>query len=55
MNPRDEGYDNQAKETQKVSRSPCEYRIRKWAKDAQGERNGPKEPTSDVMGQESPK
>ena len=27
----------------------------KWAKDAQGERNGPKEPTSDVMGQESPK
>ena len=27
----------------------------KWAKDAQGERNGPKEPTSDVMSQESPK
>ena len=64
MNPKDEGYDNQARETQKVSRSPCEYRIRKgprmpkeskWAKDAQGERNGPKEPTSDVMSQESPK
>ena len=27
----------------------------KWAKDAQGERNGPKEPTSNVVGQESPK
>ena len=27
----------------------------KWAKDAQGERNGPKEPTSNVMGQEIPK
>ena len=27
----------------------------KWAKDAQEERNGPKEPTSNVMGQESPK
>ena len=27
----------------------------KWAKDAQEERNGIKEPTSNVMGQESPK
>ena len=27
----------------------------KWAKDTQGEINGPKEPTSNVMGQESPK
>ena len=25
----------------------------KWAEDAQGERNGPKEPTSNVIGQES--
>ena len=27
----------------------------KWAKDAQGERNRPKGPTNNVMGQESPK
>ena len=27
----------------------------KWAKDAQEARNGTKEPTSNVMGQESPK
>ena len=27
----------------------------KWAKDAQEERNGIKEPTSNVMGQEKPK
>ena len=27
----------------------------KWAEDAQGERNGPKEPTSNVMGQENSK
>ena len=39
----------------RVSKSPWECRTRKWAKDAQGERNGPKEPISNVMGQESPK
>ena len=27
----------------------------KWVEDAQGERNGPKEPKSNIMGQESPK
>ena len=37
----------------KVSKNPWEYRIRKWADDAHGKRNGPKEPTSNVMGQES--
>ena len=30
-------------------------RENKWVKDTQGERNGPKESTSNVMGQESPK
>ena len=38
-----------------VSKSPWKHRIRKRAKDAQEERNGTKEPTSNVMGQESPK
>ena len=46
------------------SKSPWECRVKngprmpkesKWAKDAQEERNGPMEPTSNVMGQESPK
>ena len=38
-----------------VIKSPWECGIRKWAENAQGERNGPKEPTSNVMDQESPK
>ena len=28
---------------------------KQWVEDAQGERNGPKEPKSNIMGQESPK
>ena len=39
----------------RVSRSPWECRIRKWADDAQGERNGSNKPTSNVMGQENPR
>ena len=39
----------------RVSKNPWKYRIRKWAKDTQEERNGTMEPTSNVMGQESPK
>ena len=39
----------------RVGKSAWEFRIRKWTEDAQGERNGPKERTSNVMGQESPK
>ena len=39
----------------RVSKSPWKYRIRKWTEDVQGERNEPKEPTDNVMGQESPK
>ena len=48
----------------RVSKSPWECRIRKWAEDAQGKqmgqgcprrRNGPLELISSVMGQESPK
>ena len=31
------------------------FKESKWAEDAQGERNGTKEPTSNVMGQGSPK
>ena len=44
-----------------VSKSPWECKVRKrakeskWAKDAQDEINGTKEPTSNVMGQESSK
>ena len=34
----------------RVSKSPWKCKIRKWAKDAQGERNGPKEPTNYLMG-----
>ena len=36
--------------TKRVSKSPWECVIRKWAKDSQEERNGTKEPTSNVMG-----
>ena len=52
------------KNPKRVSKSPWECRIgneprmpkeRKWTEDAQGRRNGPKEPTSNVMGQERPK
>ena len=52
------------KKPKRVSKSPWECRIgneprmpkeRKWTEDAQGRRNGPKEPTSNVMGQERPK
>ena len=39
----------------RVSKSSWECRIRKWAEDSQEERNGTKEPTSNVMDQESPK
>ena len=39
----------------RVSKSLWVCRIRKWAKDTQEERNGTKEPTSNVMGQEKPK
>jgi len=39
----------------RVSKNPREYKVRKWAKDTEGERNWPKEPISNVMGQESPK
>ena len=39
----------------RVSKSPWKCKIRKWAEDTQGERNGPKEPTGNVMGQESQK
>ena len=38
-----------------VSKSLWVCRIRKWVKDAQGERNGTKEPTSNEIGQEKPK
>ena len=41
--------------SKKVSKSSWECRIKKWAEDAQGVGNGTKEPTSSVMGQESPK
>ena len=34
----------------RVGKSPWECRIRKWAKEAQEEINGTKEPTSNVMG-----
>ena len=34
----------------RVSKSPWECIIRKWGKDGQEERNGTKEPTSNVMG-----
>ena len=34
----------------RVSKSPWECRVRKWAKNAQEERNGTKKPTSNVMG-----
>ena len=36
--------------SKRVSKSPWECRIRKWAENAQGERNEPKKPTSSVMG-----
>ena len=39
----------------RFSKNPWKCRIRKWVKDAQEESNGTKEPTSNVMGQESPK
>ena len=39
----------------RVSKSPWVYKIRKWTKDAQEERNGTKEPTSNVMSQEKTK
>ena len=65
MSPKDEGYSNWAKgsprelvkahenvELENGSRMPKES---KSTKDAQGERNGPKEPTNNAMGQESPK
>ena len=42
-----------SRKPKRVSKSQC--RIRKWAEDAQGERIGPNEPTSNVKGQESPK
>ena len=34
----------------RVSKNPWEYRVRKWAKDVQEERNGTKELMSNVMG-----
>ena len=34
----------------RVSKSPWECKVGKWAKDAQEERNRTKEPTSNVMG-----
>ena len=39
----------------RVIKSPWKCRIKKWAEDAQGERNGPKELISNIMSQESPK
>ena len=39
----------------RVSKIPWVCRIRKWAKDAQEERNGTKELTSNVIGKEKPK
>ena len=41
--------------SKRVSKSLWESKIRKWVEDAQGERNGTKEPTNNVMDQESPK
>ena len=53
-----------SRKSKRVSKNSWVCRIRKWAKDAQGSKwakdvqeeiNGTKEPTSNVMGQESPK
>ena len=38
------------KNPKRVSKTSWECRIRKWAKEAQEEINGTKEPTSNVMG-----
>ena len=37
-------------ESKGLVENPWECRVRKWAKDAQEERNGTNEPTSNVMG-----
>ena len=42
-------------ENAKLENGPRMSKESKWTEDAQGERNGPKEPTSNVMSQEIPK